>query len=452
MNALLASVFWNDVDVGDPSAMAIYAKSGAGTWQFSTDNAANWIPININLSTSSAIFLPTNTLLRYVPDVAVTETASIQFVAWDQTTGIASNSSVGFLGLGGVIPGGGTSAFSIQSATAQMTILPANRAPVLDNSGDMKLTDILENDVNNPGDTVASIIASAGGDRITDADLTDPEGIAITTTSNGNGRWEYKVNSGTWTPIGAVSTTQALLLKDSDRVRFVPNTQSASASVLFRAWDQSNGVAGNKIDVSINGGMSPFSVATETASIAIKSARNSPPQFTSTPVQDVYVGSLYRYESTATDPDGDSLTYSMGSVVWPVGFTPSPDQLINFQYINQGVDQRGVYTWNAPAILAGQSVRFDEIVSDGTHSPLHRTIELFVHGEKGNSAPVITSQPSKNFQLPLDVGGVSNPDPVTPDFLSLQLSDGQEIKVNVSIDPNQLGTPTADVVIVIDIT
>ena len=44
----------------------------------------------------------------------------------------------------------------------------ANRAPVLDNTGVMRLDAILENDFDNAETLVTAIIASAGGDRITD--------------------------------------------------------------------------------------------------------------------------------------------------------------------------------------------------------------------------------------------------------------------------------------------
>ena len=49
-----------------------------------------------------------------------------------------------------------------------LTLVLTNHAPVLDNTGDMTLTTVLEDDTNPAGDTVADIIASAGGDRITD--------------------------------------------------------------------------------------------------------------------------------------------------------------------------------------------------------------------------------------------------------------------------------------------
>ncbi len=156
-----------------------------------------------------------------------------------------------------------------------------NDAPVLDNSGAMTLTTITEDQTTNSGQTVASIITSAGGDRISDADSGSIEGIAITATTNGNGSWEYSTNGGsTWNSVGTVSNSSALLLRSTDLVRFVPNGQNATTGNLtFRAWDQAGGTAGQqglKIDTSTNGGTSAFSSTTEVASITVTAINDVP--------------------------------------------------------------------------------------------------------------------------------------------------------------------------------
>ncbi|MFO1019826.1 MAG: hypothetical protein U0903_03910 [Planctomycetales bacterium] len=44
----------------------------------------------------------------------------------------------------------------------------------------------------------------------------------------------------------------------STYLRFVPNnTTTGDRKIFFRAWDQSTGVAGTKVDVSVNGGTTP---------------------------------------------------------------------------------------------------------------------------------------------------------------------------------------------------
>ncbi|MGV3485524.1 MAG: cadherin domain-containing protein, partial [Planctomycetaceae bacterium] len=144
-----------------------------------------------------------------------------------------------------------------------------NDAPVLDNTGTMTLTTISEDQTASSGDTIASIIASAGGNRITDVDAAASEGIAITATTNGTGTWQYSTDGGTnWINVGATSDASALLLRSTDSLRFVPDGSNAtSGDITFRAWDQTSGTAGTKVDVSSNGGTTAFSAVTEVASI-----------------------------------------------------------------------------------------------------------------------------------------------------------------------------------------
>ncbi|MDA7979108.1 MAG: DUF4347 domain-containing protein [Pirellulales bacterium] len=159
-----------------------------------------------------------------------------------------------------------------------LTVDAVNDAPVLDNSGTMSFTSITEDQTANGGQTVASVISSAGGNRITDIDAGAIEGIAITAANNGNGTWQYSTNGGgSWTNVGAVSDSSALLLRDTDILRFVPDGQNGTtADITFRAWDQSSGAFGTKVDASTNGGTTAFSSATEIASINVSSVNDAP--------------------------------------------------------------------------------------------------------------------------------------------------------------------------------
>ncbi len=71
-------------------------------------------------------------------------------------------------------------AFDDTPNTLTIDVSAVNDAPVLDNSGSMVFTAITEDQTNNTGNTVASLLASAGGDRVTDVDSGAVEGIAIT--------------------------------------------------------------------------------------------------------------------------------------------------------------------------------------------------------------------------------------------------------------------------------
>ncbi|MEZ6119717.1 MAG: FG-GAP-like repeat-containing protein [Pirellulaceae bacterium] len=170
-----------------------------------------------------------------------------------------------------------------------------NSAPVLDNTGTMSFSAITEDDTNNAGQSVASIIVSAGGDRITDGDG-DPEGIAINATVDGNGHWEYSIDGGAnWDAVGVVSENAALLLRETDLIRFVPNAANGTTgSITFRAWDQVTGTFGTKVDTSTNGGVTSYSAAIESATITVNSVNDAP-------TFDVGTGVITHDLTTSTD-------------------------------------------------------------------------------------------------------------------------------------------------------
>ncbi len=162
------------------------------------------------------------------------------------------------------------------SDTVSITVDPVNDAPVLDNSGVMSLTTITEDDTNNSGDLVSAIIASATGDRITDADSGAVEGIAISSLVSSNGTWQYDIGSG-WTDVGSVSTATSLLLRATDSMRFVPDGLNAdTAFVTFAAWDQTSGTVGTKVDTSVFDGASAFSAVLETAVVSVTAVNDAP--------------------------------------------------------------------------------------------------------------------------------------------------------------------------------
>ncbi|MEQ1592678.1 MAG: tandem-95 repeat protein [Thiobacillaceae bacterium] len=239
-----------DPDSGAQLGIAITAASTTnGTWFYSTNNGANWNALGA-VANNNARLLSADAVTRiYFQSNANyngTIANAITFRAWDQTSGsngvLASTSS-----------NGGATAFSSSTDTgASLTVNAVNDAPVLDNSGAMTLTTITEDDAGNTGQTVASVIASAGGNRITDVDASAVEGIAVVSMNSGNGQWQYSLDNGTsWNAMGSVSDSAALLLRSSDLVRFVPDSlNGTTGSLTFHAWDQTSGVAGGSADIS----------------------------------------------------------------------------------------------------------------------------------------------------------------------------------------------------------
>jgi choice-of-anchor C domain-containing protein len=354
---ILLSGIRSDVDSSAVSGLAVTSVSANGTFQYSTDGVT-WTNFGA-VSSSNALLLTSTSQVRFVPNGSNGESATFNFRAWDQTSGTASiNGTPGYANPGA---GGGTTAYSSQSATVQITVTSVNDAPVLDNTGTMTLTTINEDDTANAGQTIASMILSAGGDRITDVDTSAVEGIAITATTSGNGSWEYSTNGGSsWSLIGTVAGNSALLLRSTDMLRFVPDGQSATTGdITFRAWDQTGATAGQhgtKVDTSANGGTTVFSSATETASITITAVND-------TPVVTAPAGPLSATENQWTAIDGVGFSLSDGDA-------GSGDLLLTLHvtqgYLTIGMGDSGV------GIQSGNLT--DTVVLTGTVSQLNNLI------------------------------------------------------------------------------
>ncbi len=177
----------------------------------------------------------------------------------------------------GVDPGLTGDATSEEGVNSQIiNITAVNDAPVLGTAGLPQLTGVLQNSLDPNGDLVSAIVASAGGDPITDVDSGAVEGIAVTSVDNSNGTWQYSTNGGsTWNNFGAVTDATAVVLTDTagDMIRFVPGfNYTGNATISFRAWDASDlnpsGTTG--VDTTTNGNATAFSSATEFAGIYVE--------------------------------------------------------------------------------------------------------------------------------------------------------------------------------------
>ncbi len=159
------------------------------------------------------------------------------------------------------------------TATMQVTITGVNDAPSVGASA--ALGTIIANETS-PAIGIASLTAD-----FTDADHNAVKGVAITATS-GAGNWQYSTDGITWTAIGAVSGTQALLLDATCQVRFVgTGTAAGSATLIYYAWDQTgstSGLCGTKFNTTTTGvgGSTPFSSATTSGTLTLN-AYNFPP-------------------------------------------------------------------------------------------------------------------------------------------------------------------------------
>ncbi len=170
------------------------------------------------------------------------------------------------------------------TAVTTLSVTPVNDAPVLDGAPELTYT-ALEDEAA-PSGAVGSLISTYTG-GISDPESGALKGIAITGNSPSNGIWWYSTDNGTtWTQVGTVSATNALLLADDPQTRlyFQPTTANyngsgGSSALTFRAWDQTSGTNGTKVSTSSNGGTTAFSTATDTISVTV-SPVNDPPVMT----------------------------------------------------------------------------------------------------------------------------------------------------------------------------
>ena len=202
---------------------------------------------------------------------------------------------------------GGTANGGVDTSAAQnftITVNAVNDAPSL-NAASYNFNSQLEDDTTQTGDDI-----DLSGDII-DPDGPDT-GLAVIGADNSNGQWQFTLTGGgPWTNITGVSATSATLIPSgtNTRIRFIPIADFfGTAAITLRGWDQSGvhtpGQTG--VDVSVNGGSTPFSANTAVATITITAVNDAPTFSASNP--------------PAVDEDSGAQTVSG----WAGGFNPGP--------------------------------------------------------------------------------------------------------------------------------
>jgi hypothetical protein len=173
-----------------------------------------------------------------------------------------------------------------------------NHAPVLDDAPKVKLPAVESGATDPAGIQVIKLLRNA----VTDADPNALKGIAVRGhTGYGDGTWQFKIDKGPWKNIGNVSDTRARLLPARAYVRFVPNAGfTGEVRLLYRAWDQTQGVPGYAFDTEgKRGGNNSVSLAAETAILKVTSSAAAAMSTTFASSSIVYEQS----RQTPTEPD-----------------------------------------------------------------------------------------------------------------------------------------------------
>lgn len=217
----------SDID-GTLTGIAITRVSAVnGHWEYRSSDLNPWVKIG-STSSLSALLLGLSSEIRFISKAG----ASSGKGAFDYK---AVDNSILFLT--GQRKAATSMAFSVKVETA--TTAFGNQSPTF-KAG---VTPVLSTAVRAKSGQVVSMLLT----RMVDT-TGFLRGLAITNVS-GNGSWDYSIDGGrTWKSITVLSG-QRILLRSTDRVRFTLNIgTTGTASLTFAAWDQTLGVAGDRVN------------------------------------------------------------------------------------------------------------------------------------------------------------------------------------------------------------
>jgi VCBS repeat-containing protein len=318
------------------------------TFEFNSNDAFDPTNVEIRFSAASTVDSIANDIVNAIANsglaLAPANVGGGRVLLAGSSDNVAVDVSMSNLTLFNSTGGANSSA----TQTFRINVTAVNDAPVLTPTGTQMLT-ATDEDTTSPSDLVSAIVAAT----ISDVDAGAIEGIAITTTT-GKGTWQISTDGGAnFSAIGTVSTTQALLLRAADVIRYAPDQLNGeTATITYRAWDQTGttfGQQGFKVNVAVAGGSSPFSVNADTASILVSDV-NDAPVLAAIGNKTVDELTTLSFLATASDADvpANTLTFSLSGVV-PAGASITP---------------AGAFSWTPTAAQGPGVYTFDVVVTD----------------------------------------------------------------------------------------
>ena len=232
-----------DVDGPGAGIALINVDTTNGTWEYSLDGGVSWNPV-IGVSFTNALLLPSTARLRFIPlpDFNSTIPNAITFHAWDQSSGTAG-STVDLTGLLG-----GSNAFSLNSETASLTVLPVNDAPTVLNIT-TNWTNPLTEDSFPPYPEITLTNLQPGGGSDESGQLLSVSANLLNGTSV-TGTFQYSTDGGlTFTatpPTGLAAGANVI-------VRFIPDLDVNGSDTIIVVIQDNGGTA--------NGGLDTLSVS-----------------------------------------------------------------------------------------------------------------------------------------------------------------------------------------------
>ena len=206
---------------------------------------------------------------------------------------------------------------SAASAHVTFTVTAVNDSPFVTAT---TLAAVDEDTTNPAGATVASLFPTNTNFSDPDDALETINGIAITVAGTNGGVWQYSIDGGTnWSAVGSVSeSASALALNSTAMLRFLPaaNFNGTPPSLTVYGIDHSfvgafttNTATPSLINVTTNGGSTPFSDSSTTVDTSINAVNDAPvaQAGNASGNEDLPIAG----QAVATDVDNASLTYSI---------------------------------------------------------------------------------------------------------------------------------------------
>ncbi|HQQ32628.1 MAG TPA: DUF4347 domain-containing protein, partial [Methylophilus sp.] len=225
--------------------------------------------------------------------------------------------------------------------TITLNVTAVNDAPVA--SGSASLSATVEDATNPSGATVASLFSGNFTDAADSANPSQNQlsGIAVRgqSVNSSQGRWQYSIDGGAiWNNFGAISDTNAVALRSTDLMRFLPTADynGTPNSISVRLIDNSTTfTAGSTINVSSNGGTTAYSSNTVSLVTIITSVNDAPSGT----------------DKTLTTNEDSAYTFTTGDF----GFTDVDGNTLTAVKVST-LPSAGSLTLNGVAVTTGQSV------------------------------------------------------------------------------------------------
>ena len=253
------------------------------------------------------------------PEAATTAINNLEFNPTDNRVAVGDTETVTFeIRVDDQING------VVTNADTQVESLSINDAPQFAVGMPNPLPSISANNQDSNGSKIKDILG--GGSLIIDVDDSSQEGIAVIGVGDSNGDWQYRLEGdASWFNFGTIEDNQALLLRDDDRIRFVPSNNFSDdptvGIISFLAWDRTVGAAGETFTLPATlGPETAFSTEEREVGITVNTLTAQNDNFliteTTKPGSRIPI-TAFLQNDTFDDPS--SITISIGTL--PTGLT-----------------------------------------------------------------------------------------------------------------------------------